>query len=413
MMPITWPQQFGSDLRPTTIVALLDSGAPALEALTMSSSLVSKDSPDANSSVTRPFLEQAASFFNVLSMQLKASNLDSTDVTAHESSRPLKPTIIEDLGAISSRERDAIRNSYLSTGVAAFVAKRTLDPSTGPTPLLVLADQLRDGLDLNYPISHPKDSYIDGQVTQDRGAARVFDHGGMQQFGTSNSSEFVLHQDGLGSTGAVRTVMLYMSSAAMAGGYSCFQNLTRVVLELAVRDWAAFRGLFLPDAITIIRPTGARAVKVTGPVLFFDNHGHPHINFVGVSPTRPVGDYRVRWTVDLAARRGLEFMLLRSMFFGPGSVFIHMDRSGCGVLFDNTRVIHGRTEFIDAPEFGVRRVIWRKWYAPGVDLMVYRHAPGIRLPAVLAGLRPDLFGPNLLSGEWRYVHAEDRNMRVA
>jgi hypothetical protein len=360
-----------------------------------------------------PFLAQADGFVEYFSRRFPSPSAAPTDARSAYTT-PLRPIVLEDATALSEAEQIAIRDEYYSErGIAFFVAKRIPDPNASPHPLVALTAQLAGTLELEYPIAHPKEQGTSEKgMSSASGGVKVYDHGTGQTFSTSTNADFALHQDGLGSTGAVRTVALYMESPPIAGGYNCFQNLARVALQLFMRDRQAFRKLFLPDAITITRPSGNRSIRVTGPVLYLDDEGRGRVNFVGVSPDHPSDDYKVNWSSDSDARRGLEFMLRHGTFFAPGSTFCHMDRPGSGVIFDNTDLIHGRTRFIDAPELGVRRMVLRKWFASTASTATYRHAPGLRLPPDLSKLRPDLFGSELLEGEWRYSSSEGGNVRV-
>jgi Taurine catabolism dioxygenase TauD, TfdA family len=358
-----------------------------------------------------PFLRQAEEFKRYFTRKYSLNHpLGPVDLPTMDV-RPLEPVIVDDVMELSRAERQAIHDQYYSQyGIATFVAKRT--PGRDDQPLLALTEQLKDDIDLYYPITHPKETNgIRGGMLRPTGGVRIYDDRSGQVFATSNNNDFVLHQDGLGSAGSVRTVILYMECPPLVGGYSYFQNLVHVALNLASTDEEAYRKLFLPDAITITRPTGSRALQVTGPVLYIDDEGHARVNFVGVSPAHPVGDYEVRWSSDADARRGLEYLLLHSRPFAPRSVFCHLSRAASGIIFDNTCLVHGRTAFVDATEVGGQRVVWRKWFASNQRNSGYRHAPGLRLAPELSSLRPDLFGDELLDGEWRYSESGGTNVR--
>jgi alpha-ketoglutarate-dependent taurine dioxygenase len=362
-----------------------------------------------------PFLAQAEPFLDYFTRKYAAAPPDRSFRSSPLSARPLEPVIINDLMALTNEERQALRDQYYSEqAVATFVTRHLPNRDAGGTSLLALAEQLKDSLELSYPIAHPKEMEMesDSSIALRLPGVKIYDHGRGHTFATSNNKDFVLHQDGLGSAGSVRTVILYMESPPLAGGYNCFQNLARAALNLAAVDKEAYRALFLPDAITIIRPTGNRALKVTGPVFYLDEEGRGKVNFVGVSPARPVGDYEVHWSSDPDARRGLEYMLRCCVHFGPGSTFCQMSRASSGVIFDNTCLTHGRTAFWDSTQIGAQRIVWRKWFASNQEASVYRHAPGIRMTPELSSLRPDLFDTQLLHGEWRYLSSEDRNVRI-
>lgn len=360
-----------------------------------------------------PFLAQAEPFLDYFTRKYAAAPRIRSSDSSPLSARALEPVLVNDLMVLTNEERQALRDQYYSEqAVATFVARHLPNRDAAGTPLLALAAQLKDFLGPSYPIAHPKEIESDSSIGLRPAGVKIYDHGPGNTFATSNNKDFVLHQDGLGSAGSVRTVILYMESPPLAGGYNCFQNLARAALDLSVADREAYRALFLPDAITIIRPTGNRALKVTGPVLYLDEEGRGRVNFVGVSPARPVDDYEVKWSSDPDARRGLEYMLQCCTHFGPGSTFCQMSRAASGVIFDNTCLTHGRTAFWDSAELDAQRIVWRKWFASNQEASVYRHAPGIRMPPELSSLRPDLFDIQLLQGEWRYSLSEDRNVRI-
>src|SRR5205807_610199 len=90
---------------------------------------------------------------------------------------------------------------------------------------------------------------------------------------------FFLHHDGLGSAGAVELVALFADSAPLCGGFTYFFNVCRVALDLARIDYDAFVSLFLPDAMSVTRPRGKGAIRVTSPVLYLNETSSPQSAF--------------------------------------------------------------------------------------------------------------------------------------
>lgn len=220
------------------------------------------------------------------------------------------------------------------------------------------------------------------------------------------SEMFSSHNDGLGYAGLIRHVIMCLDRSPMAGGYTYFRNLVALAPALAGSDPEAFEALFLPDAITALRPRGKGAIRVTSPVFFVGRDGDPQVFFRIAS-----GEYRISWREHPALDRARRVLEEAAAPFGPGSRFVHFMRPGDTVLVDNAHVVHGRTPFLDPPDGG--RVLARKWYVPRAGDAVYRHVPGMALHEEWAGLFPDRFRGQAVEGEWHYAQEQDRNVRIA
>jgi hypothetical protein len=200
---------------------------------------------------------------------------------------------------------------------------------------------------------------------------------------------------------------LYADSAPLWGGYTYFQNVVKLSLHLALADGPAFETLFLPDAMTALRPRGKGAIKVTTPVLFINEHGNPQV-FFRVS----TGEYKISWRPDCPAlERAANFLNHHAKPFAPGSSFVHLDRRGAGILVRNGWVVHGRTPFIDGTGPGERRVLARKWFMTAARHAQYKHVPGMHILDRFASIYPERFGPDLLVGDWNFDPSAGTNVR--
>ena len=217
---------------------------------------------------------------------------------------------------------------------------------------------------------------------------------------------FDAHNDGLGYAGAVEAFMLYADSVPLSGGYTYFQNIVLLALNLARIDHEAFDSLFLPDAITAIRPRGKGAIKVSTPVLFVNEQRCPQI-FLRLR----TGEYEISWRDDPALARASNFMNYHAEPFALGSSFIHLDRRGAGCLARNHWVTHGRTPFVNGGDRRDTRVLARKWFMCAERHTHYKHVPGMHILAGYASIFPDRFGPDQLEGDWNYSPLTGRNER--
>jgi len=193
----------------------------------------------------------------------------------------------------------------------------------------------------------------------------------------------------------------------MTGGYTYFQNLARLAIALQATDPDAYEALFLPDAITALRPRGKGAIRVSSPVFFLGRYRSPQI-FFRVSS----GEYLISWRNHPALDRARQLLDRLSEPFAPGSRFVHFMRPGDTAIIDNRHVIHGRTEFVDPPA-GQGRVLARKWFVPTAADAIYRHVPGIEIHAQWGSVFPHLFSGPAIEGEWHYDAELGSNVRTS
>src|SRR5687767_4530420 len=312
------------------------------------------------------FLSQSEIFLKAALEELGSAQLDDLPILSERPATPLTPVIVSDYQRISNDERVALRRNFESeVGVAYFVLRNSSAKSRAAHPLFELAEQLKSDLPLAHPLPHPLEGHSEAvkRFGEPDGTVKIYDlpisaDADKYREQAETSEFFALHHDGLGSGGTVTAVFLYTDCPPIAGGYTFFQNITRLSLDLARSDHEAFRQLFLPDAITILRPRGKGAIRVKTPVLFVNECNEPQSFFRVAS-----GEYSVTWrSGSEALGRARRFLMKHSEPFSYGSSFLHFTDVGHGCLIRNRSVAHGRTAFIDAPDIGKRRCLSRKWY---------------------------------------------------
>jgi len=281
-------------------------------------------------------------------------------------------------------------------------------------PLLELAEQLKGALPLSYPVDHPMEGHPEAikRFGPPDGTLKIYDldkrnssTGYREQAETSEM--FHAHNDGLGYGGAVEAVIFFTDSPPLWGGYTYFQNVVALSLCLARKDPDAFASLFLPDAITALRPRGKGAIKVTSPILFMNEQGVPQ-TFFRISS----GEYQISGRTGCPALdRAREFLAYHAQPFAPGSRFAHFDRPGVGCIVRNGWVVHGRTPFVDDDRSGLRRVLARKWFMTAPQHAQYKHVPGMHIMGQFASIFPGQFGAEYLTGEWNYDPQTGTNVR--
>ncbi len=164
--------------------------------------------------------------------------------------------------------------------------------------------------------------------------------------------------------------------------------------------------MFQHDAITVQRPRGKGAIKVTGPVLYVDQNQLPRVFF-----RKSSGEYLINWKQNKELLRAKDFLHEYTEPFCPGSYFVHLANKGEGVLIRNRDIVHGRTAFIDGNNEDKKRVLARKWYMEKGHGK-YKHVPGLLVNSQFAEYFPDQFGNSVLDGEWLYDKQKDINVRI-
>lgn len=195
----------------------------------------------------------------------------------------------------------------------------------------------------------------------------------------------------------------------LAGGYTYFQNIVRLSLALAKSDPEAFEALFLPDAISALRPRGKGAIKVEAPVLFLNEFGAPQC-FLRVSS----GEYLITWRDNYEPLvRASAFINYLARPFAPASSFLNLNRPGSGCFARNGWLVHGRTSFINGDQSNDCRVLARKWFMTSERHANYKHVPGMHILAEFAEIYPERFGPEMVVGDWNYDPKSGINIRHA
>lgn len=361
------------------------------------------------------FAEQRDLFIEKVLNLFEIKSLSSLTPISSRNPHPLQPHLIGDYHNITLEQRRSLREDYFSEMGVAYYLVLNPHEETAPTkhPIFEIADQLRDDLNLHNPLSHPLEGHDEAVARfgpQD-GTVKVYNlpktNESYREQGET-AELFSLHTDGLGSGGTVQTTALYMDSPSFAGGYTFFQNILLLSLELARDDPEAFRSLFLPDALTQIRPRGKGALKVTGPVLFLNETANPQASFRTSS-----GEYLVEWRRDFPALdRAMGFLNQYAEPFSRGSSFVHFTARGHGCFIRNQVVAHGRTAFVDGPIATQKRLLSRKWFMVSERDAIYKHIPGLFILKEYAELIPELFAPRFLVGEWSYDSSNDANTRI-
>jgi hypothetical protein len=352
------------------------------------------------------FLDQVPTFLDQALTVLEVTSLNSLSNISEEMPTALHPTVIKDLNNLSRNEKIRLADAFFGKhGVSYFVVNAASTSQSHQHPLLILSDQLSDVLPLKCPISHPGEA--DRKSLElfgsNDGTLKVFQRD--DQESSLESKELHLHQDGVGLGGSLAAVGLYCESGPLWGGFTCFQNGLRLALELARLDMEAFESLFRPTALTILRRTGPKALRVTGPVLYLNEFGQPQV-FLRAQG----GEYEMTWLQDDALKRARIFLEQYLKPFALASSLAQFSIAGQGCFIRNSIVLHGRTTFIESGT--LKRVLARKWYTDSFEHARIMQVPGLRLMDKYAAFRPDLFGPDLLRGTWIFDDELGTNIQL-
>ena len=359
------------------------------------------------------FISQSEVFVEKALKGLGLSSLKDIDMKSRKA-KPLVPTIIRDFRNLTSEEKDSIVQAYYSNDAAAsFIILNAREHPVDKHPILNIAKQLCPRIPLCYPIDHPMEGHPEAisRFGQPDGTLKLYDldtDGSMKYREQGETSEeFKAHNDGLGYAGDVEAFILYCDSGPLWGGFTYIQNIVAESLKLAIADREAFNSLFLPDALTALRPRGKGAIKVTSPVLYINENKDPQV-FLRESS----GEYEISWRADYEPLvRARRFIISRIQAFSDNSSFVHFMKRGEGCIVRNQWTIHGRTSFIDGDRYN-RRVLARKWYMRTEEMANYKHIPSIRVHDDYAQLFPEQFNKAMLVGEWNYSLERGRNIRI-
>ncbi|MFI2710809.1 TauD/TfdA family dioxygenase [Micromonospora sp. NPDC018662] len=167
---------------------------------------------------------------------------------------------------------------------------------------------------------------------------------GHPSFGHTVGQE--LHCDGtLQDIGYVKASLLLCEMPAASGGDSLLFNASAAFVELAGADLAAAQALTVPGTLVRRATINGSADVNAGPA--FTVQDGRLVNRYSVTET---DSWAVPAGVDAAAlERGIRFLAAASQ---PGSAHFVQLRLDAGeiIVFDNTRISHGRTPYRDAPD---------------------------------------------------------------
>jgi hypothetical protein len=352
-----------------------------------------------------------------IELVLKHHNLNSVDAAPSLCAHPayaLRPVIIDDYRALSAQNKADLSAGYNSIyGVATFIVRNADEKPSQSHPLFDLVSQLDGVLPVAYPLTHPLEGHPEAvrRFGPPDGTVKIYNLPKSPSEGYREQAEtnemFDMHHDGLGSGGTVQTVVLYMDSPPLYGGFTYFQNIPLLGLALARDDMQAFQSLFSPQSLTIIRPRGKGAIKVTTPVLFVNDIGRAQ-SFFRV----PSGEYSVAWENEESLARARTFLERFIVPFGPASSFVHFSARGHGCFINNQVAAHARTGFRDDMQRGLTRVLSRKWFMRSARDSKYKHVPGMFVAERFAPLYQSVCNEALLEGEWLYDGERDVNTRI-
>ena len=369
--------------------------------------------PDGLSRLEIEFIQQRHEFLE-LALSRYPSGPSTVAALFEDPPQPLDPIRVRSLDDLQASDTEAVAQAlHTGYGVANVVPESFSKLSDGGRhQLLALADQLRLVTPIGYPVEHPMEAHPEAAARfgPRDGTLKIYDLpvsavGPRYREQAETNEMFDAHNDGLGYAGLIRTFILTADSPPLAGGYTFFQNLVRLAPTLARDDPQAYAALFLPDAITAIRPRGKGAIKVDAPVLFLGRDGAPQTFF-----RITTGEYRISWRPLEALDRARSILERLTRPFAPQSRFAHLMRPGETVIADNRHVVHGRTPFWDPLE-GPGRVLARKWLVSEAADAAYRHVPAIYVDARWAQLLPDIFAEDRLTGDWHYDAQSGENVR--
>jgi hypothetical protein len=365
--------------------------------------------------VNKKFMDYADEFLELVLRERSQCSRQEIEAVTTRMPFAIQPILISDYRCLSGDEASAIIHGYRSQGVAHFVVCNPSDHS-GRHPLFTICDQVCDQLGLRFPLRHPLEGHPEAvkRFGPSDGTVKIYNlpkpiGGETYREVAETSDAFEVHLDGLGSGGTVQSVVLYMDSAPLFGGFTFFYDMLALGVALADQDMEAFRHLFLPDAFTALRPRGKGAIKVVSPVYYIDEDCKPHAFF-----RKNSGEYRMYWRTDCPPlERARRFLDAFTQPFSPGSFFVPFTRPGCACISSNRDMAHGRTGFLEGHEKNQRRVLSRKWFMSSAKHSIYKHVPGTAVRSDSAALAPDQFGDAKLIGEWLYSPDDDETRRLS
>jgi hypothetical protein len=358
------------------------------------------------------FMSQSDIFLELFLKERGFSDISDVESITSRVPFPLNPILVHDFRKLQASERSQIVESYQKWGVAHLMVLNPDDNPISSHPMLDICEQLKDELHLHYPLQHPLEGHSEAvaRFGPPDGTAKFYNlpkplDGPTYREVATTSDVLEVHTDGGGFGGTVQTIALYLDSPALFGGFTFFYDVATLGVELAKTDMEAFRYLFLPDAITSIRPRGEGAIKITSPALYVNEDNQPQIFFRSTN-----GEHKAIWRKGCAPLdRACDFLYTYTTAFTPGSYFIPFTRKGQMCLSRNRDLAHGRTAYTNGQMAADQRVMSKKWFMTAEKHAVQKNVPGTAVRADFAALFPEQFGADKLVGHWLYDMQSDTN----
>jgi hypothetical protein len=282
-------------------------------------------------------------------------NLDAGDllsavqtVTLTFDGLPAGPVALDDPANLTPAQAIHVLERYRRHGFAIVQAPMR---GLGRQTLLDLADSL----DLGEPYLPPLYTLTGGQTPTIAQISAAHNAGTKDEqhpsFGRTDGQR--LHSDGtLQDIGVVKATVLLCEAPAAEGGDTILFNSSAAFRDLAQTDLAAASALATPGTLVRTANINGSTDANAGPV--FAVHDGTIIGRYSVTDTDAWAEPAGVVATDL--RRGIEFLATASQ---TDSRYFHQLRlaGGQAIVFDNTRISHGRTSYVDSAEH--RRCMYR------------------------------------------------------
>lgn len=358
------------------------------------------------------FSKRMADLFLEKVAQERGQSFLSTTFDDMPNTSPIEPVVIDDHSTgMTKAEKEAVIHSYNQQG-AAHVISLNKPETRDQHPIFDLDTNLKEPLGLHHRYTHPAEGHPEAvkRFGADDGTFKIYD---LQDNYTKPTfreeaethEPFTVHLDGLGTGGTVQTVILYADSTPVFGGYAFVYDIFAIAIAIHNEDPEAFQHLFLPDAITAIRPRGKGAIKILSPVLYINNFNQPHAFY-----RKDAGEYKTKWLDNEPLLRAKHFLDIYTEPFCPLSKFATYVENSF-LLIRNRDIAHGRTAFIDGKDARDKRVLSGKWYMSSEAYKKRRLIPGTFAADNYKEIGPQFSAP-YLDGTWLYDQETDINNRI-
>lgn len=361
------------------------------------------------------FIKTSDEFVELIHKEKEESTFSEMKNVVNRNSFPIKPVLVDHYQSMSELEMQDIKESYDNLSIANIIILDAPDEKNEKHTLFIVCEQLESLLHLKHPLVHPLEGHSEAvkrfgnpdSTVKIYNLPKLIDGVSYREIAETNEA-FEVHLDGLGSAGTVETIILFMDSAPLFGGFTFFYDMLSVGMALAESDKEAFQSLFLPNAFCAIRPRGKGAIKVVTPVFYIDEDNKPRVFF-----RKNSGEYQMTWREDYPPLlRAKIFLEKYTEPFAQGSYFVPFSRRGTVCISRNRDIAHGRLAFIDGEDSKDQRCLSRKWFMTHSQHAIYKHVPGIALRKDLRDLAPDQFSNQFMEGEWVYDRVTGNNKRI-